>query len=98
MGSGLFTKKTEGGLGIRASHKMNKALLAQMGWRLIHDQTSLWERLLRGKYKVDSPHEEAWMLAKKPGWSTWRSVSLGLREVVITCRRWVLGNGSEIIF
>lgn len=41
--------KREGGLGIRSSRDMNKALVAKVGWRLIHDHTSLLARVLRSK-------------------------------------------------
>ena len=37
--------KSSGGLGIRKSRNMNKALIAQLGWRLLNDKTSLWARV-----------------------------------------------------
>ncbi|KAG7543761.1 Ribonuclease H-like superfamily [Arabidopsis thaliana x Arabidopsis arenosa] len=42
----VCSRKCDGGLGIRASKDMNKALLAKLGWRLIHDQNSLWARVV----------------------------------------------------
>lgn len=41
--------KREGGLGIRKTADMNKALLAKVGWRLLHNKDSLWARVLRSK-------------------------------------------------
>ncbi|CAA7059442.1 unnamed protein product [Microthlaspi erraticum] len=39
--------KEDGGLGIRKTRLMNTALLAKVGWRVLHDSTSLWARVLR---------------------------------------------------
>lgn len=44
--------KREGGLGIRSAKNMNKALIAKLGWRLLHYTKSLWARVVRCKYKV----------------------------------------------
>lgn len=90
--------KMEGGLGIRVSRDMNKALIAKVGWRLLHDTESLWASVLRSKYSVGSIHDLSWMRARKNGSSTWRSVALGLREVVYPGHSWVIRNGREIKF
>ncbi|XP_010473926.1 PREDICTED: uncharacterized protein LOC104753360 [Camelina sativa] len=82
--------KGDGGLGIRASKDMNKALIAKVGWRLLHDKQSLWARVLRSKYKVG---------VVKSNWSsTWRSTGTGLREVVCKGQNWVLGDGQRVKF
>lgn len=49
----VYLLRLEGGLGIRSAQQMNTALLAKLGWRLIHDENRLWTRVLRSKYKVD---------------------------------------------
>ncbi|KAG7540165.1 Ribonuclease H domain [Arabidopsis thaliana x Arabidopsis arenosa] len=90
--------KSEGGLGIRAAHDMNKALLAKLGWRLLNDHNSLWARVLRCKYKVRDTQDLSWLVAKSNWSSTWRSVGIGLREVVVPGIRWVIGNGKKINF
>ena len=77
---------------------MNKALVAKVGWRLLQDKESLWARVLRCKYKVGSVHDPKW-LVKKPTWSsTWKSVGVELREVVLPGLCWVIGDGSSIRF
>ena len=43
-------------------------------------------------------HNVSWMVARKNGSSTWRSVALGIREVVSKGHSWVMGNGREIKF
>lgn len=85
-------------LGIRSAVNMNKALIAKVGWRLLQDEESLWARVVRKKYKVGNTHERAW-LAVKSNWSAvWRSVVLGLREVVFPGHCWVIGDGKRIKF
>lgn len=90
--------KEDGGLGIRSSEKMNKALIAKVGWRLLHDDTSLWARVVRHKYKVGDVHARDW-LEVKSNWSVvWKSVIKGLREVVLRGQGWSLGDGRHICF
>lgn len=56
--------KSEGELGIRPAEEMNKALLSKLGWRLIHDQTSLWSKLVKKKYKVGDLRDTSWLVKK----------------------------------
>lgn len=78
--------------------EMNKALLAKVGWRLIHDDHSLWAKVLRSKYKVKDTLDLSWLTVKGTWSSTWRSVCVGLREVVIPGINWVIGDGKSIRF
>lgn len=90
--------KCEGGLGIRRPVDMNKALLAKAGWRLLHEYESLWAAILRKKYKVGEIHDLSWTVVKS-GWSsTWKSLGVGIREVVIPGLGWVLGDGRSARF
>lgn len=90
--------KTQGGLGIRKTSLMNKALLAKVGRRMRHDATSLSARVVRSKYQVGDVHDQSWLVPKGTWSSTWRSVALGLRDVVLPGHGWVLGNGRDILF
>ncbi|KAG7555110.1 Reverse transcriptase domain [Arabidopsis suecica] len=90
--------KREGGLGIRSSLAMNKALLAKVGWRILQDKTSLWARVLRSKYKVGDVHDKSWLKAKTTWSSTWKSIGTGLQEVVSLGLSWVIGDGRDIRF
>lgn len=58
----------------------------------------LWARVLKSKYKVGNIHDHKWMLAKGNVSATWRSVSVGLREVVAPGANWVLGDERTIRF
>ncbi|KAL9862399.1 putative RNA-directed DNA polymerase [Arabidopsis thaliana] len=90
--------RSEGGLGIRKAQDMNKALLSKLGWRLIQDHHSLWARIMRCKYRVQDVRDGAWTKVRSVCSSTWRSVALGMREVVSPGLSWVIGDGLEILF
>lgn len=75
---------------------MNKALLGKIGWSLLHDKDSLWARVLRSKFKVGDVHDASWLRVKSNWSDTWRSITVGLREVVIPGLSWILGDGEEI--
>ncbi|XP_020871723.1 uncharacterized protein LOC9299799 [Arabidopsis lyrata subsp. lyrata] len=90
--------KAEGGLGIRQAKKVNKALLAKLGWRLLHDRVSLWACVIRSKYHVGDVHDQNWTKPKSTWSSTWRSLNTGMREVVIPGLNWVIGDGRRIRF
>ncbi|KAL9293886.1 putative ribonuclease H domain, reverse transcriptase zinc-binding domain-containing protein [Arabidopsis thaliana] len=77
---------------------MNTALIAKVGWRVLHDCTSLWARVVRSKYKVGTIHESQWTVAKGTWSSTWRSVGFGLRAVIYPGHSWVVGDGRSIRF
>ncbi|KAG7564109.1 Ribonuclease H domain [Arabidopsis suecica] len=94
----LPAPKREGGLGIRSAKNMNKALLAKIGWRLLHETGSLWAKILRTKYKVGDPHDKTWAVVKSNWSSTWRSVTLGMREVIFPGLGWVAGDRNTIHF
>ena len=90
--------KGDGGLGIKNADSMNKALLAKLGWRVLHDHTSLWAKVVRSKYLVGDIQDTSWMIAKGNWSSTWRSVGVGLRDVISKGYSWVVGNGRSINF
>lgn len=48
--SNVTKKKEHGGIGIKRMHDMNLAFLAKLGWRLLNESSSLWVRVLWGKY------------------------------------------------
>ncbi|KAG7591715.1 Zinc finger CCHC-type [Arabidopsis thaliana x Arabidopsis arenosa] len=90
--------KKEGGLGIKLARVMNKALVAKVAWRLLNDKTSLWARVLRSKYKVKEVQDPSWTVVKGTWSSTWKSIILGMREVVIPGLSWVVGDGKSTKF
>lgn len=61
------SSKSRGGLGFRDFKKFNLAYLAKQGWRLFHNQDSLWTRLWKGIY---FPRSSFWQATPKRG-SSW---------------------------
>ncbi|XP_019094473.1 PREDICTED: uncharacterized protein LOC109129898 [Camelina sativa] len=90
--------KQEGGLGLRPTRDMNRALIAKVGWRLLHEKDSLWARVLTSKYKVRDVHDQSWLVSNGRWSSTWRSICVGFREVISKGIGWVSGDGKIIRF
>lgn len=90
--------KQEGGLGIRSARMMNKALLAKVAWRLLNDKEGMWAKVLQSKYKIKEIRDPSWTVVKGTWSSTWKSISIGLQEVVIPGLSWVVGDGQDIKF
>lgn len=49
-GDTISRPKKEGGLGLRSMKRLNVAVLAKRGWRMLQDPQMLWSRILGGKY------------------------------------------------
>ena len=77
---------------------MNTTLIAKVGWRVLQDKDSLWAKVVRSKYKVGDIRDLRWAGAKSNWSSTWRSVGIGFREVVLNGHRCVVGYGKSIRF
>lgn len=73
--------------------QFNQALLAKQGWRLIHNDSSLVARVLKGKYHPRTPFLEA-----KIGHNssfTWKSI-LEARTILTDGSIWRVGDGLSI--
>ncbi|CAA7012924.1 unnamed protein product [Microthlaspi erraticum] len=90
--------KNDGGLGIRSAKEMNLAMIAKMGWRLLQDKESLWASVLRRKYKIGDISERQWSIPKSNWSSTWRSIMIGMHEVIFKGAGWIAGDGRSIKF
>lgn len=73
----------EGSLGIRKASEMNKALITKVRWRLFQDKSSLWAKVVHCKYRVGELDDHTWFDAKRNRSSTWRSIKIGIREVLL---------------
>lgn len=74
------------------------ALIEKLGWQLIHDDSSLWARVLRKKYIVGDVRDNSWLVVKSSWSSTYLSRMTGLRKVVIPDTKWVIGDGGQVRF
>ncbi|GLU03679.1 hypothetical protein SLE2022_208660 [Rubroshorea leprosula] len=82
--------KKDGGLGFRAMHEFNIAMLGKQGWRLLTNPDSLAARLMKAKYypRTDFLHAQV-----KPTCSlTWRSIWNSMDLLKQGCRK-LIGNG-----
>jgi len=96
--SKVCSPKKEGGLGVRAAKSMNRALISKVGWRLLQEKNSLWTLVLQKKYHVGEIRDSRWLIPKGSWSSTWRSIAIGLRDVVSHGVGWIPGDGQQIRF
>ncbi|GLU10722.1 hypothetical protein SLE2022_275080 [Rubroshorea leprosula] len=89
----LATPKKMGGLGFRALHEFNLAMLGKQGWRLLTNPESLVAQLLKAKYY---PRSDFLHVELKPSCSfTWRSICSATTLLRHGCRR-LIGDGRSI--
>ncbi|KAK3229436.1 hypothetical protein Dsin_001317 [Dipteronia sinensis] len=77
--------------------KMNQALLAKAGWRLMQNENGLWDSMLKAKYIKDGNIAKARNSYIHNSSSTWRGVAFGV-ELISKGLKWRVGNGSQILF
>ncbi|GKV01547.1 hypothetical protein SLEP1_g14094 [Rubroshorea leprosula] len=88
----LAIPKNMGGLGFRALHEFNTALLGKQGWRLLVNSDSLAARVLKAKY---FPRSDLLHASLKPSCSlTWRSIWHSLDLLKHGCWR-LIGDGRN---
>uniref|UniRef100_A0A2N9FNB8 Reverse transcriptase domain-containing protein n=1 Tax=Fagus sylvatica TaxID=28930 RepID=A0A2N9FNB8_FAGSY len=89
----LYRTKQDGGMGFRDLHLFNSALLARLGWRLMHNPSSLVYRVLKAKY---FPHT-SFLDATVPDTASyiWCSICKSI-EVLNLGLRWRVGTGEHI--
>lgn len=101
--------KKNGGLGIRsARHHMNTAFLAKLGWRMLHEENSLWVKCLINKY-MDC-HNDINRIGNKRGQSNawkaivegtvilkkgWRKLPRSGKGTMFWIETWLLNNPLE---
>nr|AID60103.1 hypothetical protein [Brassica napus] len=90
--------KREGGLGIRLAKEMNVALLAKLGWRMLNTEDGLWVNILCKKFRVGELDDASWLVPQGRWSPTWRSLVMGIREVVAPGVSWILGDGRRVRF
>lgn len=89
----LCLPKNREGLGFRAMHQFNLALLAKQGWCLLHNDSSLVSKVLKGKYYPCTSFLEA-KLSHNCSY-TWKSL-MAAKYILTDGRKWRVGNGTSI--
>lgn len=92
----LCRPKERGEVGLRKADIMNKALLAKLAWRLLHEDTTIWSRLIRSKYGVslDGPPLFKHKLRASV---VWRGLEWAL-ELLQLGVRWEVRDGRRVRF
>ncbi|CAL1366863.1 unnamed protein product [Linum trigynum] len=86
----LCRSKHDGGLGFRRFEHVNQALLAKIGWRILHEPDSLLAQVYKGKYFPQGSFLTA-TARSRPSWG-WQSILFG-RQLLDAGLRWQIGNG-----
>lgn len=86
-----------GGLSIKSTHLMNLALLAKLGWQLLHEPLDLWARVLHCKYLLKCSIMEAIDAKYHRCSSTWRDVLAGV-SVLNQALIWRIGHRARTRF
>lgn len=92
----VIKSKGNGGLGMRGMHDMNIALLAKLGWRPIHENQSLWSKVIREKYM--GPNLCFSDMQVKQGASlAWRGI-MKAKQLLVDGSRIFIRNGKNTRF
>lgn len=84
--------KAGGGLGVRELSKVNLAMLAKQGWRLLNNENPLVTSIMQAKYYPNSDFLNA-NLGHNPSYM-WRSI-LAAQQLVRKGSRRRIGNGED---
>jgi hypothetical protein len=89
----MIMLKDRGGLGFWGMEKFNQALLAQQGWRLLHNPNSLCARAMKAKYYPNGNLLDTSFTQNCS--QTWRGIMHGL-ELMKQGVMWRIGDGSKV--
>ncbi|WCJ20900.1 hypothetical protein M5689_003103 [Euphorbia peplus] len=92
----VTSPKKLAGLGVINLGKMNLAFLAKLGWRCIHDQDSLWSKVVCSKYIRSIPFVNN-IKPKSVSSVIWQGI-VKAKLVLEKGFRYKLGNGHKILF
>ncbi|KAG7584818.1 Ribonuclease H domain [Arabidopsis thaliana x Arabidopsis arenosa] len=89
----LTKPKFDGGLGFKDVEAFNDAFLAKIGWRILHNPSSLLAKILLGKYC----HSSSFLDCKSPSSAShgWRGILIG-RDLLKEGLGWSIGNGNKV--
>ncbi|KAL5557445.1 hypothetical protein UlMin_039681 [Ulmus minor] len=85
--------KACGGLGLRKMGDFNRALLAEWGWNLLTNATSLYLSVLRSRY---IQYDRFFDILKKIGDSPFWKVIIDIRNLLVDGACYVVGDGNSI--
>ncbi|CAL8991787.1 unnamed protein product [Prunus brigantina] len=89
--------KCRGGIGLKKTADMNRALLAKIGWRMHTRDQGLWAQIYEKKYLKGCSILDTHGVSKQDCSATWRSVLYGV-ELLKKGMVWRVGNGEHVKF
>ncbi|KAH1046922.1 hypothetical protein J1N35_037706 [Gossypium stocksii] len=89
----LCQPKSNGGLGLRSLQDHNTSFMMKLGFKLLIDESSLWVKVLRSKYRVQKGIPES--LSRGRCSFLWRSLSR-IWSLIRENLRWSVRNGHNI--
>lgn len=92
----ICNSKAQGGLGFSLTSDFNRALIMKLGRGLIHQPSSLWVQVLRGKYGCGT---STILVVKRRNRESlaWRGIRTTWDTLLKGCR-WKVGAGSSVGF
>ena len=89
----MTKSKTIEGMGFRDLAMFNDSLLAKQAWRLLHDKTSLFYKVFKARFFLNSTIMEA--INSRMGSYGWKSILRG-RDIIQRGASWRIGSGEKI--
>ena len=93
----VCSDKKEGGLGIRGSYNLNKALLSKWLWRSANERDSLWRKIISLKFGEDSRGWCSGTVRGPFGTGVWKEIREEWKTFSLTTLCSV-GNGRRVRF
>ena len=85
--------KTIGGMGFRDLAMLNDSLLAKQAWCLLHDKTSLFYKVFKARFFLNSSIMES--TDSRMGSYAWKSILRG-RDIIQRGTLWRIESGEKI--
>lgn len=87
----MCNSKGEGGLGFRELAKFNEAILTKQVWRLVHYTKSLFYKVFKAKYFLQSSIFEAKASSRSYVWKS----TVKARKFIVNGAKWRIDNGCS---
>jgi len=93
----VIRAKEEGRLGFSSLRERNDALIVKWLWRFPLEPNSLWHKVIKSKYSIDSNGWDTKQPVNVSCRNPWRLISKGYQSFLHCCR-FMVGNGEKIRF
>ncbi|XP_057428997.1 uncharacterized protein LOC130722320 [Lotus japonicus] len=94
--STICSPKSEGGLGLRDLHSINRAFMTKLAWNIKKSESSLWVSIFLAKYKFN-PRLGRVPIPKSTDSPTWKGICKAW-PIADLGSLWRVGNGQTTLF